>query len=106
MVVALSAGWTLSTGVSHGPIPWLAVIYLGLFATAATTFFQTLGQKWVSAPQAAVLFTVEPVWASIFGWIFLSQMLGIRGLIGGAMILGAAVSTQLPSRSPNPTSTA
>ena len=106
VVVILSAGWTVTTGISHGSTPWLAILYLGLFATAATTFFQTLGQKWVSAPQAAVLYTVEPVWASIFGWVFLSQTLGARGLVGGAMILGAALLTQLPSRKVNPVSTA
>ncbi len=93
IVALLSAGWTLFTGISHNPIPWHAIIYLGLFATAATTWFQTLGQKWVSAPQAAVLYTIEPLWAALFGWIFLREKLGIPGLIGGGMILAAAMLT-------------
>jgi drug/metabolite transporter (DMT)-like permease len=101
VVVILSAVWTAFTGISHAPIPWAAMIYLGLFATAATTWLQTVGQKWVTAPQAAVLYTLEPVWASIFGWIFLSEVLGTRGRIGGAMILLAAILTQLPMRKKN-----
>jgi drug/metabolite transporter (DMT)-like permease len=95
VVVILSAGWTATTGIAHGPIPWPAILYLGFFATAATTFFQTLGQKWVSAPQAAVLYTVEPVWASLFGWLLLHETLGTAGLIGGGMILGAAVFSSM-----------
>ena len=97
VVVLLSALWTGCTGVSHGPTPWWAILYLGLFATAATTWFQTLGQKWVSASQAAVLYTMEPLWAALFAWIVLGNVLGIPGRIGGAMILAAAILTQLPS---------
>lgn len=95
VVVLLSAGWSAFSHPAHGPIPWSAIIYLGLFATAATTWFQTLGQKWVSAPQAAVLYTVEPVWAAIFAWICLGEGLGIAGRFGGAMIVAAAMLTQI-----------
>jgi drug/metabolite transporter (DMT)-like permease len=105
VVVVLSAGWTLADHPACGPIPWLAIIYLGLFATAATTWFQTLGQKWVTAPQAAVLYTLEPMWAAMFSWIFLRETLGAAGRVGGGLILAAAVLTQMPratrSRSPN-----
>jgi drug/metabolite transporter (DMT)-like permease len=96
VVILFSVGWAASTGISRDPIPWKAIIYLGLFATAATTWFQTIGQKWVSAPQAAVLYTLEPVWAALFSWIFGFGLLGLPGQIGGAMILAAALLTQWP----------
>ena len=96
VVILLSAGWTASTGISHNPIPWKAILYLGLFATAATTWFQTLGQKWVSAPQAAVRYTLEPVWAAVFSWMFGFGTLGSPGQTGAAMILAAALLTQWP----------
>lgn len=105
VVVILSAVWTLMDHPRPGPIPWAAILYLGLFATAATTWFQTLGQKWVTAPQAAVLYTMEPMWAALFSWIFLGETLGVAGKIGGGMILAAALLTQWPgatlSRNPN-----
>ncbi len=97
VVILFSAGWTTCTGISHGPTPWRAILYLGLFATAATTWFQTIGQKWVSAPQAAVLYTLEPVWAALFSWIFGFGLLGVSGQIGGTMILAAALLTQWPA---------
>jgi drug/metabolite transporter (DMT)-like permease len=98
VVVILSAGWTAGTGVSHEPLPWKAIVYLGLVATAATTWFQTIGQKWVSASQAAVLYTLEPLWAALFAWIVLGNVPGVQGRIGGALILGAAMMTQIPQR--------
>ena len=98
VVIVLSAGWTYFAHEKIGPIPWKAVIYLGVAATAATTWFQTVGQKWVSAPQAAVVYTLEPVWAAIFAWIFLAQRLGPRGWEGGGLILSAALLTQLPKQ--------
>jgi drug/metabolite transporter (DMT)-like permease len=98
VVVLLSAGWTIVDHPHHGPIPLPAILYLGLFATAATTWFQTLGQKWVSAPQAAVLYTMEPLWAALFSWIFGFGTLGLAGRCGGGMILFAAVLTQWPKK--------
>jgi drug/metabolite transporter (DMT)-like permease len=98
VVVFLSAGWVCMDHQPIGPMPWAAVIYLGLAATALTTWFQTLGQKWVSAPQAAVLYTLEPVWGSLFAWIYLGERFGTSGWIGGVLILLAALMTQIPPR--------
>ncbi len=104
VVVMLSCAWTIGDGSwhgpSHGPIPWKAIVYLGLAATAATTWFQTVGQKWVSAPQAAVLYTMEPLWAALFAWIVLHNVLGVAGKIGGSLILTAAILTELPFLKP------
>lgn len=47
-------------------VPWGAVVYLGLVATALTTWLQTLGQGQVPALQAAIIYTMEPVWATLF----------------------------------------
>jgi drug/metabolite transporter (DMT)-like permease len=102
VVVIFGLGWTAFSHPAHGPIPWLAIVYLGLFATAITTWLQTLGQKWVSAPQAAVLYTLEPVWAALFSWRFHCGILGTAGLCGGATILAAAMLTQWPAKRAKP----
>jgi drug/metabolite transporter (DMT)-like permease len=97
VVVALGAVWVWQ---AHEPIggnvPWFAIFYLGIAATAGTTWLQTVGQRWVSAPQAAVLYTLEPVWAAVFAWIILHERLGPRGWIGATLILSAAALTALP----------
>jgi drug/metabolite transporter (DMT)-like permease len=100
VVVALSAVWTWQAHEPiGGDIPWFAIFYLGIAATAGTTWLQTVGQRWVSAPQAAVLYTMEPVWAAVFAWIILQERLGPRGWAGAGLILAAAAMTALPARS-------
>lgn len=76
--------------------PWVAIVYLGLAATALTTWLQTLGQRYVSAPEAAIVYTLEPVWASLFAYIVLSERMGPQGLVGAALVLVATLVSQLP----------
>ena len=97
VVAVLSALWTWRSPEAIGAIPWLAILYLGVAATAVTTWFQLLGQRWVSAPRAAVLYTMEPVWAALFGWIVLRERLGLTGWIGASLIILAALLTQVRS---------
>lgn len=100
VVMLLSAIWALPGFSGHsGPawssVPWKSVIYLGVMATAITTWVQTYAQKSVSAPRAAVLYTLEPVWASLFGWWILGELPGALGWTGAAIIIIAAILAQL-----------
>jgi len=59
-----------------------------------TTLLQTLGQRWVSAAEASVIYALEPVSASIFSYFLLGERVFLRGLLGGAMVVGATVLSQ------------
>lgn len=76
----------------------LAVVYLALVATAVTTWLQTIGQRTVPGPQAALLYTTEPVFAFIFTWMMIGEMFALQGAIGAAAILVAAIWSQWPAR--------
>ena len=65
-------------------------------ATALTTWLQLIGQKIVPGPSAAVLYTVEPVWASAFAWVYFGERFGPRGWAGAALLLAAALLSQWP----------
>lgn len=77
-------------------VPWGAVAYLGLVATALTTWLQTLGQGQVPALQAAIIYTMEPVWATLFAWALLGERVGLVGAAGGAFVLLATLWAQTP----------
>lgn len=81
-------------------VPWLAVVYLGMSATAMTTLMQTWGQRHVNASEAAVIYTLEPVWAFLFAYSFLGEILGWQGLLGAGIIAVAMVLSQLPWQLP------
>ncbi len=103
VVAGLSVLWAAADGsLIPGPhYPWLAVLYLGLACTAATTWLQTLGQRWLPAARVAVLYTLEPVWASAFGYVLIDDRLGPRGLCGAALILTAAGLSQVRTGRPS-----
>ncbi len=83
---------------------WI-LLYLSLFATAGTTLLMALGQKAVSASEAAIVYALEPVFAALFAWVWIGETLGVRGWLGGALIVGAMVLSQWPGqKSPKPTS--
>ncbi|MEO1211607.1 MAG: DMT family transporter [Cyanobacteria bacterium J06638_20] len=71
-----------------------ALLYLGLVVTIAPIWLQAVGQRWVPANEAALLYTMEPVFASLFSFWFLNESLGIRGVIGAGLILTATVISQ------------
>ncbi len=82
--------------------PYLSLLYLGLVASALCIWLQALGQRLVSAPQAAVIFTLEPVYAAAFAFVLLGERLGGQGLVGAGLILLATLISQLQSDRPHP----
>jgi drug/metabolite transporter (DMT)-like permease len=100
-VVLLNALWVGFDHPQFSHLPWAGVIYLGLAATAATTWLQAVGQQTVLAAQAAVIYTLEPVFAAIFGFMVLHESLGPRGFVGAALILLAAITSQIPAFVPS-----
>lgn len=71
------------------------VLYLALVATALTTWLQTEGQRRVAAPEAGVLYSMEPVWAALFAALVLGERLGPSGWVGAAAIVGAVLLSQV-----------
>ncbi|MGA2231452.1 MAG: DMT family transporter [Tepidisphaeraceae bacterium] len=94
-VMALSAIWFVPHLSEVRSLPWAGLLYLGLACTAATTWMQAIAQKTVPAPQTALVFTLEPVFAAGFGYVLFGQTLGERGMIGAGLIVAAAVAACL-----------
>lgn len=104
-VLPFALAWVAFDGAQAGlrlpldePSAWMSVLYLGLIATALTTWLQTVGQQRVSAPEAAVIYSSEPMWAAAFAAFAFGERLGPRGWIGAAVIVLAVVVSQVPWR--------
>lgn len=72
----------------------LSLLYLGIIATAGMLFLQALAQRHVTADKAAVIYAMEPVFAALIGWLWLSETLSISAAIGGAMVVGAVLLSE------------
>lgn len=75
----------------------LALIYLGFIGTLFCYFVSVWAQKQVDTVTVALIFTLEPVFAALFAWIFASEILNLKEITGGFMILGGIVAFQLLS---------
>lgn len=70
------------------------LLYLGLGVTATPIWTQTMAQRWIPAHEAALLYTLEPVFAVVFSFFLLGEQLSIRGFMGAGLILGATIFSQ------------
>jgi drug/metabolite transporter (DMT)-like permease len=102
-VGALPGGITLpSTGRD-----WSVLVYMAVVAGALALLVQTWAQAQVSATRAAVTMTMEPVWAATFAVLFGGEALGLRALVGGALVLTAMYVVELgQARAPVPVAAA
>lgn len=78
----------------------LAVIATGIFATALAFSVQVWAQQYTSANHAAIIFTLEPVFAGLTSFFFYHERLGARALGGAALILGGILVAELLGPAP------
>jgi len=81
------------------PSAWLATAFLALIATAAAYLAQSWAQAHMTSTRAAVVLTMEPVFAGVFGVLLAGDEITWRTVLGGALILVAMYLVELsPSR--------
>jgi drug/metabolite transporter (DMT)-like permease len=74
---------------------WIGMLYLAVLATVLTTAWQTRYQRDTTPTRAAVIFTMESVFAAIFAAIFLGEWLGPVGMVGGVFIVTGLLVTEI-----------
>lgn len=63
------------------------LFYTGVIATILPVLIQTRYQKAVSPTRAGIIFSLEPVFASIFAFLVVGEFLGKIGLVGCGIVL-------------------
>lgn len=81
---------------------WAALAASGLLCTATTTLLWNWGIHHVPASRAGVFLNIEPAMGSVLGVELLGEHLGPFAWLGGALILGAAVTLTLHQHEPEP----
>ncbi|MGQ9840119.1 MAG: DMT family transporter [Anaerolineae bacterium] len=69
----------------------LAAAFTGLLATAAAFGVQTVAQRFTTATHTALIFAAEPVFAGLFSFLLIGELLGPRQLLGCGLILAGMV---------------
>jgi drug/metabolite transporter (DMT)-like permease len=86
--IALALG---DLSVPRGATVWAALLVTGLFASAFAFLIQVWAQRAVSATRIAVVFSLETVFAGLFGFLLDGDRLGVLGWTGCALILAGIV---------------
>jgi drug/metabolite transporter (DMT)-like permease len=79
---------------------WAALVYMAQVAGALALVVQTWAQAHLDATRAAIIMTMEPVWAGLFAVLLGGERLGARVVLGGSMVLAAMYLVELGPRRP------
>tara|TARA_B100000287_G_scaffold432875_1_gene493216 strand:- start:1036 stop:1926 length:891 start_codon:yes stop_codon:yes gene_type:complete len=71
------------------------ILYAGILSGGLAFVLQLFGQRHIPAAPAAIVMSLEGVFATISAWIILSQILGFNNIIGCVLILGGVLFSQL-----------
>ena len=78
-----------------------SIIYAGVFSGGIAFTLQMFAQKNIEETPAAIIYSLEGVFAAIAGWIILNQFLNLSNVIGCFLILIAVIFSQLAPSSKN-----
>jgi drug/metabolite transporter (DMT)-like permease len=101
--IAVCAGWMLlSVAVAERhaflhPTPALmaALAYTALPGTVACFIIQAWAQRYTPPTHAALIFALEPVFAALLSYVAIGERLGLRGVLGAALILAGVLASEL-----------
>lgn len=101
VVAVLSVPWALLTETVDASLIascWLPLGYAGILSMGVAYTLQIVGQKRVAPSAAALLMSLESVFAALFGWLLLHETMTMAEELGCALVFAAVVISQLPEK--------
>ncbi|HQP30656.1 MAG TPA: DMT family transporter, partial [Deltaproteobacteria bacterium] len=81
-------------GLSRAAVP---IIYGGVFSVGIAYTLQVVAQKQAHPAHAAIILSLESVFAAVGGWLILGEFLSLRAMTGCALMLAGMIISQLGS---------
>ena len=81
-------------GLRGAAIP---ILYGGLLSVGVAYTLQGVAQRHAPPVHAAVILSLEAVFAAVAGWILLGEVLDLRGIVGCGLMLAGMLTAQLRS---------
>jgi len=79
-------------GIRMAAIP---IIYAGLFSVGIGYTLQAIGQRHAPPANAAIILSLESVFAVVGGWLLLGEILSVRGIFGCSLMLAGMLLSQV-----------
>lgn len=80
------------------PVVFQAVLYSALLGSAFAYWAQTASQRLLEPHKVALVFALEPIFAHLFAFLFLQELLGLQGWIGASLIICGMLYAELGGR--------
>ncbi len=110
--VAVMAAWSLLGSAAFEPLTWprawsgelvAALVLTAVFATVYAFWVMTAFQRWTTPTRAALIYTLEPVFAAVFSVWLAGERLSASAWTGGALIVAGMVLAEVwPATRPRP----
>ncbi|MBP3672416.1 MAG: DMT family transporter [Oscillospiraceae bacterium] len=75
---------------------WLPICYAGILSSGVAYSLQIIGQKDMDPTAASLIMSLESVFAALFGWLLLHEVMNPTELCGCLLVFTAVVLSQLP----------
>jgi drug/metabolite transporter (DMT)-like permease len=94
-VAVCSLAYSLATKQTLvvNPVSWPSLLYLAVFTTVITLLLQNRFQHDVTVAQASVIYSLEPVFATLLAVLFIGEQMGPSILVGGVLIFTASATS-------------
>lgn len=93
---------SIAFGIAVEPVSLTAVenslaeiLYVGIISSGLAFVLQVIGQRYTTAPQAAIFLSSEALFGAFFGAALLGETLPMTGYLGCALILLAMLTVEL-----------
>lgn len=83
------------SAIIASPVAMGGILYTGLVTTALALWFESIAFARVSAKDASLILTTEPLFAAALGAVALGETFGFSDYAGASMIIGACVLATL-----------
>ena len=77
---------------------WIPLVYAGIFSLGIAFSLQIIGQKHLEPTPAALIMSLESVFAVLFGWLLLHERMSTAELCGCALVFCAVILSQIPAK--------
>ncbi len=74
---------------------WIGIAVCAVFATAVAFSLQLWAQQFTTPSHAAIIFTLEPMFAVITSYLVLDERLGLRSIAGAGLVLAGILAAEL-----------
>ncbi|MBB6056584.1 DMT family transporter [Tolumonas osonensis] len=92
----LVAFWQETPSLSSVLLAWESVLFASFISVGVAYTLQVVAQKKANPTHAAIIMSMEAVFAAVGGVVFLSESLPLRGWMGCALMMSGMLLSQIP----------